>query len=441
MCALERRVQTASDETLFVTRVATTSRLRHRHWSAGIALSLMALTVDGTPTHAQPRPVMVARRVDLSSLHAETHATSSQLITSVGTTQLPNTGTVALANHQLIVQRLDLPVKLAVSPKQMRLQLPYHFVMPDSRPGAAPGAILQLGLMVIVDGGGMHFNPALGKFVGRLLVGVTDSLNQRHSLRLPQPVAILLAGEPTEKEPASFTLTATNIDAVQAIELRERAPDDSLVLRIIPTFDPEGVEVTIPVKKEAVIVDPETLHVAGFGLGVAHLSVTLPAGIRSDGPVQFTSDLGDLEPRSAPSGTGALNVRLRSVGVGRTVVRAKLQPFRTGRALVVFDWPTWFIGAALLGGAMGAMAESLLRKRRRNQPSWVKPAISGMIIGLVLAVAYAAGMHLFPIEVVAGASVNEAAIFVIAAVGGAFGMPLLKQLVPGIREALDGKEV
>ena len=440
MCALKRPTQPALTETMSVTPGAMAGRQRYCHRRAGLAMSLMALTLNGTPTHAQPTPVMVARQVDLSSLHARSIATSSQLITSVGTTQLPNKGTVALANHQLIVQRLDIPVRLSVSSRQLRLQLPYHFVMPDSRPGAAPNATLQLGLMVIVDGGGMHFNPALGKFVGRLLVGVTDSLDQHHSLPLPQPVAILLAGEPTEKEPASFRLTATNIDAVQAIELRERAPEDSLVLRIIPTFDPEGVEVTIPVKKQAVIVDPETLHVAGFGLGVAQLSVTLPAGIRPDGPVQFTSDLGDLKPRSAPSGTRALNVTLRSVGVGHTVFRAKLQPFRTGRALVVFDWPTWFIGAALLGGALGAIAESLLRKRRRNQPSWVKPAISGMIVGLVLAVAYAGGMQLIPTEIVAGASVNEAVIFVIAAVGGAFGMPLLKQQIPGLREAQDEKD-
>jgi hypothetical protein len=299
-----------------------------------------------------------------------------------------------------------------------------HIDLPDryltlDRAGAT---LVTLSVRFEIQGGGMRYDPATGLFRGSVLIGLEDSVRRTEQVPL-SPVELEITSDADEVDPARVRITHTNIPYA-TITVRASDPDETVSMRVRPMFDPRGHDASVPVLRPSIIIEPSPRRIQGFGLETTVLTVTPPAVLAGQ-PVTVTlsADPGALDTTLLTIASGGVGVtRLRSTGTGGSLVRARAGAVASGEARVSFAFPWPFLLAAVVGGAVGAV---LRARRHRERPGRLRlfpvDLLVGALLGVVVAAGYAVGVNF--LGLVLSVRVGEAAVFVLAAVGGYRGAP------------------
>ncbi|MCG8468871.1 MAG: hypothetical protein MJB57_11820 [Gemmatimonadetes bacterium] len=278
---------------------------------------------------------------------------------------------------------------------------------------------------IIVDRGGLQYDPGDQTFRGSIRVGLQDSLQRRSSRRLPDPVEFLLTGEADEIIPDEPVVSHTNLPFHQ-VDIAVGTPGDSVRLTVRSALNVDGVPVSLPVVRREPRVSVTPAAIQGFGLE----SATVLIGPVPDGQgvvAGLAADRGNLDSVEVVLGPeGTATTAIRSSGLGRSVVTIRSLPFQDTDVRIDFVFPTVFLVVTLLGGTVGGLGRWLQQKiRDKGEPigSIVAYALGGALVGLLVAVLHVVGVNLtgFHFTVTTGQAIS----FALAGLGGYFGGSIL----------------
>ncbi|HUP42738.1 MAG TPA: hypothetical protein VM599_05960, partial [Thermoanaerobaculia bacterium] len=274
--------------------------------------------------------------------------------------------------------------------------------------------------LVEVDGGGMR-PQAGGGFLGRIFAAVRDVRRPGESRTLETPIELLVTAEVDEVEPRRISLDRTN--HFSEVSLRATSPRDLVRVRLVPSFDPEGAEIEMPVLRGELRLTISPREIQGLGLETARVTVQA-AGLPSSAGlvVALSCDRGSLEADALTlNPSGIASTTIRSVSLGGATVRAEAAGLAPGEAPVHFVFPWLFLAATLVGGVVGSLIRWARTEHAARRSLWVELLVLGVLVGLVVAAAYSIGINLLGLEPKARA--GEALVFVLAALGAYFGIP------------------
>lgn len=360
-------------------------------------------------SYAQPRPVSV------EPLHPrELHVLSSTGARAVAAASRQ----VTVRPNQLLIALLADPVKEEKRQEGgIRWTLPYRIIGVDSS-----GTKMELRLVVDVDKGGMTFVPSSARFEGRLFVGVVDAKNPASAKPLAQKAQVQVTGTVDTIEPATVSVNHSNLPFAP-VHLAAANPADSVQLSFRFTFSPSTLEKDLPVIRPKLNLKVSPNRVGGLGLETATIVVRLEGLTTPEGrEVTLDTDRGGLEATTIRlNNSGAGSTSIRSIGIGMARITAADPPATTGQVTVRFMWPWGFLLGATAGGVCGAGIRALtLRKKQQLSTKAVTAMIgSGVLIGILVAAAYAVGVNLTGIRPLAKA--GEALVFVLSALGSYLG--------------------
>jgi hypothetical protein len=275
----------------------------------------------------------------------------------------------------------------------------------------------------------LRYRPREGVFRGSLLIGLEDSRAPAVRKQLSGAVRLTLVSQGDTIMPADLELASTNLPLAR-VTIVAREPTDSLSVQIVPDFDLRGTVVWLPVDP-ALELDDAPRNMAGLGIQTKTFPVRIRGATVGDSiPVTLAVDRGSLahnEVKVGRSGSGM--VRLRSAGIGDATIRATSPGMAAVQSTIHFGWPIVFLVAALLGGAIGGIAGKVTRTRE-SAGGYGGAVLFGLLAGFLVAVAYyALGVNLLKVDV-AVPFFDEAAVFGLALLGGAFGIRLLEKGAP-----------
>ncbi len=393
------------------------------------ALAALIVAVSPSPVHAQER---VITRFELERYFADSlSANSLRVVADNRTDTISSTvSTWRLRPGHFVTIGVGTTATAATPfPAPVRgdlMALPFRYLTTDS----SGAATLYLRPAVEIERGGLRYEGKDRGFRGSFLLGLQDSLQYQASYTLSPGIQFALTADADSLEPTSLSVEHTNLP-FERVRLVTFSPSDSVRLHIRPQFNPEGADLWLPVQRPALTVTASPERIQGFGLETAALSLGRTANAPAEPVVvRVTSDRGNPTPNEltlSEAGTGL--AKIRSSGLGTATIRAESPPFGSGEALLYYVFPLAFLIAALLGGGLAAIARALYDRRRNKQVSIVGYAISGLLVGLVIAVLYAVGANVLELDV--KAEYGEALVFAIAAVGAIGGIPALVRALPG----------
>ena len=288
---------------------------------------------------------------------------------------------------------------------------------------AADGAEVQLKPLALVDQA-LARGPT-GEFVGSIKVGVIELGDPSAPRQLTAPIPFeVLGGARAEPSPVNVTETSPPF---QSIAIRARSVGAGLRLRVASTFNPEGVELVVPVEKALTLI-PSTDEIDGFGLEAADLNVVVsgldaPKGTVVD--LQVSGRTGYLErSRVVLDDAGEATTQVRSSGLGPVTVIATSSGFEPYSGSVRSRLPTLTFAAAALGGLIGGLIRLLSTRSRRRSGARVAGELTlAVLMGFVVFGLYAVGVNVLPVTptVTQGATL----VGVVAALGGFLGTGLI----------------
>lgn len=178
----------------------------------------------------------------------------------------------------------------------------------------------------------------------------------------------------------------------------------------------------------------------GFGLGTVTVAVHQ---LEEDGTplvtdearnVQLSANGGGIDVTTvdiAP-GASAATLQLRPSGIGQLELSASSGAHRSDPVRLTLEWPLLPIGALLLGGALGGLVSAFRpRQRRYTRRRVVEGAVMGLLVTLVVLVV--PGLA----SVTSGALSSELGLFVVSAIAGFAGVPLVDRVARLVFPALD----
>lgn len=305
------------------------------------------------------------------------------------------------------------------------VRLPYTLGTVDPAMGAG---VRYLEARVEIVGGGFRYDPTTQSYVGRVLIGIVDRDNPGRQLDLSN-VFIQVGGEVDRANPNTLALRRTSVP-FQEVALRAGEPrSDTVRLRLIPSFDPAGITVAVPVLVPTVKVQVTPVHIAGLGLEKTDVLIEPPfAGVV---PMMVTALHAHPDPNRLEVGpTGTALVHVRSKGVRTDTILVTGGAYRA-RVEVVYDPPWLFAAAVLTGGVLGGLLNGFSRRRRANGEALGRLAMQGALTGLGVAVLYAVGIRVF--HWAPDGEFGEALIFALSFMGGLAGPRAFDALLPSRR--------
>lgn len=282
--------------------------------------------------------------------------------------------------------------------------------------------------VTIQTGGGLTYIPDQGTFAGDVLVGLEDEERPHDRIVLTTPVLIQTIPMVGEVTPDTVSLAHTQVP-LQRLHVTARSPGDSIALRILyASQDP--LDIQVPVRRAALAIAPTRIRINGLGLEKARLAVMLPSDLDVDSLPISVSSLLQPDARTAYTVAGRPAMfTFQSRGLGFDTLRAVGPHFVHGSvATIEYVLPWLFLVAALLGGMVGMTIREVTKEGREVARSHVNVnALAGVLVGLLVAVAFAVGVNLLPIAV-SGPPV-EAVVFVVAGLGAFLGGTALRKAV------------
>lgn len=223
----------------------------------------------------------------------------------------------------------------------------------------------------------------------------------------------------------SIPLTITRVNwPPQDVTVSSPNPRDSVEVKILTASNPHGYSKNLNVEP-AIILSSNRKVISGLGIQTLPVHVTLK-GVSSYRPVPLTveSSLGSIESASLTlSDDKPQAVILRSEGLGRIDLRVVNPNFRSNSISFEAVFPWFFLILAILGGLIGGVGNSLMRKEKVT----LRSIVLGSIIGLIVAVAYwGLGIKLIDFSFEAS-GLNEVMVLGLGLIAGFYGLKVVKR--------------
>lgn len=284
---------------------------------------------------------------------------------------------------------------------------------------AAPVALIPLAM---VDDP-LRFNAASGRFEGRIAVGLVavDGKSARRGIGEPVTFQVIGAGD-TDPDVAQVDGTSPPFATIRVAAVD---PTDPLRLEVRSTGMKE-IALMMPVQRAKLELSAKT-RLQGWGLERTEVAVVASDGAASAGlPVTLQAARGVIETSLLQlDAQGRASTRLRSESVGEVLLTARSARHAAQSLPVVFEFPTRYLLAALVGGVSGGL---LRHGRRRAGAKRIAIELGlAVLMGALVLGLFVLGVNLLgvPLPAVGG----EVLVAVVAALGGFFGTGLLR--MPG----------
>jgi hypothetical protein len=175
-------------------------------------------------------------------------------------------------------------------------------------------------------------------------------------------------------------------------------------------------------------VDTESGSIEGFGLETTKVHISAAAVPNAQGRV--------VTLRVNPSGylkegglrldsNGNAETVLRSDGFGTAQIRATSPELKTAVSDIKYRFPYRTLGAAILGGVLGALGSFMTTPQRQSRPAM--RIGGGVISGLIVCLLYAVGVNVLPIEPTV--TVGSVVVAAISAAGAWAGPAILNAML------------
>jgi len=388
----------------------------------GVAL-VMAALVD---TAAAQRPRLV-RRTDLDRLRGDSTGPITRVTPGGSDTILSRVDSLLLRPGQLLAVRISDADTAHRSTRAVQV-LPFRVLAIDRA-----ADLLLLRPVVQVDP--LEYDGASREFTGTMHVGLEDSQDRAGSRSLSGPMAFLISGAGVRADPAGLTLDHTNLPFAP-VRLATQASGESLLIHLRATFNPEGIDVSVPLAHPPITLEQVSGPVAGWGLGVAIVHVALPLEAGAEARVVRLS-AGRATPEPAEltlTGGETRDVRIRSVGILADTLLAESPPFRSDRLVLTYVWPIRLVLTALAGALLGTGLVRRVSARRGRSEPWPRQLAGGLAAGSFAAAAFAVGVNLTGLKI--ATQYGDAVIVLVSALGAMFGWAGIGRVVPAIGKGL-----
>lgn len=311
-----------------------------------------------------------------------------------------------LAINSVLAARINEKVKVeSMTDRKTRILLPYKFALPAS----VDSEVKNLRAVAELEQGGLHWEPQHNQFRGSLLVGLENEDSPgAPPVDLPYPVVFQFTFSSGGVSPDTKDVTHTNLPYSRVNLAADEKPVSS-ILKILTTFDPDGVEVNIPVVLPIVKLNGPS-SIPGMGFGFGEITVTLPSNLAGSVTyVTLSIDHGFLDPNPLSITVEGIGVsRLRSSGMGKAKIELVDTHLESDPVYVDYVFPVF----SLIFILIGAIFSGFLFKFSSGK------FLVGLLLGLILAIAYSASISLIDIDL--GKFVTEVGGLVAAAVPGFF---------------------
>lgn len=356
----------------------------------------------------QPRLVRVPAAVKSSP--------GARVLRSGGTTHLPAGDVVALKPGEFVAARSP---GVSVG-RRSGDTIPDRFVLPLRLVGVdSAGGVLDAQPTVTIEGGGLTYTAAERAFTGSIFVGLEEP-GAAPVRALGRQVLLLVTASDARADPPQVSLDHTSLP-YKHVRLTSASPaGDTIVLHIRTTFDPNPVNVPVPVLRSSLSVSVTPRRINGFGLEATTVGVRAEP-VLPRASVLLTASKGSIDPAVVQlDSSGITTASLRSAGTGLDTVEAKGQSLRSASATVAYVFPWAFLVAAIVGGLVGGLVRELLvvtgTKEGVRFGRFVLGWVAFILIGIVVVVAWAVGIDLLGIRL--SAVYGEGLVAVIAALPG-----------------------
>lgn len=332
-----------------------------------------------------------------------------------------------LQRGELLISKTSKAPEVVAATRQgaRAFRLPYAARFVD--PG---GALRTVEMVAEVGGGGLRLVGGAQAFAGELFVRLRDRDTPRAQGELPQAIEVLTTAPLDSVQPA--LLQITTLDRWYRVALESKYPPQSVSIKLRASGDVTGLELDVPVSRPRLVLEvPDS--VSGFGLGAATVTVrseALPAP--SGRLVVLSPSMGQLTlTQLTLNEHGVASTELRSSGLGSASISATSSPLVETVREVRFAVPLSFLVSALLGGSIGAMVAFVRRREElAGSQRWLE-LVSGVLIGLLVAVLGALGVNVTGIAL--PTLTTEAAVLVLSAAGALGLAGPLAHTLPGTR--------
>lgn len=278
--------------------------------------------------------------------------------------------------------------------------------------------------LVVEIGSGFRVSSTGRLFVAQLFVALKDKADWSSVYALPQALSVLVSAAVDDIAPRLVSLQKTN--SWQGVALADDAPEEQILVKIRPTLDPGGLELTLPVTRPQLSLTLNPSEIQGFGLDATKV-VVRAIGLPNPADRIITLEakpVGRLTQRLLKlDAEGTAETELRSEGIGAVRISAEGAGAAVALKEGYFRPPFKFAISAVLGAWVGAFV-AFLRSRRSESTTFarsLKEVAAGVLLGILVAVAYAAGVKVLSIDLPTLG--GEALVFIAAALG-ALGLSL-----------------
>jgi hypothetical protein len=288
-----------------------------------------------------------------------------------------------------------------------------------------------------------HWDDKLGRHIAELWVGL-DPEGDSPVGKLAQPITASLSVSCEQVEPARLVLQQVGAEGDQLVRVacspaqKNAQPRQLLTVRV----DRGQLEYPFELARRPgrLLLESSASAVAGFGIGSMTLTLTqveedgTPLPSREDEEIALIAEGGAMSPSKLvlARGQSSTSALAQVHGVGPMIVRAGSAVRRSHELPIERTWPTVFLLATLLGGALGGyLAVLRLRasssKRVRTRLQAGMRALEGMLVGSLVVATLLVVPGIAPLVPDAARS-SEIGWLILAALAGFIGVELFERL-------------
>ena len=284
--------------------------------------------------------------------------------------------------------------------------------------------LLPLYLVYFVEKA-MTYNKESGLFEGLLGFYLQKEKEDNQGSNLKAPVSVeITATDVVEILPKSIKID--RINELNSIKITDNNPVDSVILKFVADFikDEKYANTSIPVKP-SLSFSAYPRSIQGWGLGKELITLSLE-GKSGDNTkkVTFSPTNGTVRPSQIElNASSSQQVSFYSKGLKGGKLEAIVPNME--KAVIEFDyyfpWP--FLLVSIAGGIVGSFIHTWRKKRSESgwfKNSWMKNGLISIVWGLICAVGFIFGINFVGPVIPMNLPINEASIFLIAAIGGGF---------------------
>jgi hypothetical protein len=290
----------------------------------------------------------------------------------------------------------------------------------------------------------LRWDTNLNAYSTPLIVGV-DISDAQGNAALPIPLTFQIVASNCSVVPSRVTVTNGGTAGAQTTILT--CPDPRKEPAISTFYDPlsRAKSLRVPCQRELgdIVVEAQQRSIFGYGLGTTRITISRLAKDHNDLTDPENLNLTVTTTKGILCGSPiivsnecAAQIEFRSVGLGRTVITARVGPFSDSHE-VECTFPLSLVIGTLLGGALGGFGR-VFRKPELFKHKY-RVILEGTVCGLLIFAAAAAGIVLFTFP--PGIIGSELGAFVIAAIAGYTGSAILDHFKTVAKPRLDAPAI